>query len=536
MAAVTTTLALLIVWAALVAPNRVNRLSLDAFVRIPIEGLVVVALVLVLPVTARRVVTSIVGPVLGLLVLVKILDMGFLASLDRRFNPVTDWAYTATATETLRDSAGRTVADFAVVGVVVLALAVVVLTTLSVLRVSRLAARHRAWSFRTVAALGVVWVLCAALGAQLVPGAPVASTSAANIAYDEVRAVRAGIRDRGVFADEIARDRFRDTAADQLLTGLRGKDVIVAVVESYGRVAVQGTPFSRRVNATLEAGTGRLQAAGYSSRSAFLTSSTFGGISWLAHASLQSGLWVDSQRRYDQLLASDRFTLSRAFERAGWRTVGDSPSNNRTWRPGTSFYGYDKLYDRRNVGYHGPTFAYASMPDQYVMAAFQRQELAKPHRRPVFAEIDLVSSHEPWTRIPRLVDWDDIGDGSVFNRIPVRRVSRAALWSDPDRVRQAYARSIRYTMNSLVSFVQHADDDNLVLVVLGDHQPWTIVSGHDSGHDVPISIIARDPSVMAQISGWGWQAGLRPHSTAPVWPMSAFRDRFLSAYSSQPAR
>ena len=81
------------------------------------------------------------------------------------------------------------------------------------------------------------------------------------------------------------------------------------------------------------------------------------------------------------------------------------PSNDRFWPPGTSFYHYDKVYDRRNVGYHGPTFAYASMPDQYVFSALQRLELAKRHRRPVFAEIDMVSSHTPWTRIPRLIPW-----------------------------------------------------------------------------------------------------------------------------------
>ena len=83
------------------------------------------------------------------------------------------------------------------------------------------------------------------------------------------------------------------------------------------------------------------------------------------------------------------------------------PSNNRAWPEGSSFYRYDKVYDRRNVGYRGPRFAYASMPDQYVLAALQRLELAKPDRRPVFAEVDLVSSHAPWTRIPQLIDWSE---------------------------------------------------------------------------------------------------------------------------------
>jgi hypothetical protein len=47
---------------------------------------------------------------------------------------------------------------------------------------------------------------------------------------------------------------------------------------------------------------------------------------------------------------------------------------------------------------------------------------------------------------------------------------------------------------------------------------------------VPISVIAHDPAVLDKISGWGWQDGLRPSRQAPVWRMSAFRDRFLSAF------
>ena len=178
-------------------------------------------------------------------------------------------------------------------------------------------------------------------------------------------------------------------------------------VESYGKVAVQDSSFSPRVDAALDRGTQRLQAAGFSARSAFLTSPTFGGISWLAHSTMQSGVWVDSQRRYDQLVTSDRFTLSEAFKRAGWRTVDDVPSNNRDWPQGSSFYHYDKLYDRRNVGYRGPTFAYASMPDQYVLAALQRLELAKRRPPPRLrggrpgVEPHAVDTHPPADRLER---------------------------------------------------------------------------------------------------------------------------------------
>ena len=145
----------------------------------------------------------------------------------------------------------------------------------------------------------------------------------------------------------------------------------------------------------LDAGTDRLRAAGFSARSAFLTSPTFGAGSWLAHASLQSGLWVDDELRYADLLASERLTLSDAFNRAGWRTVGTVPANDRDWPEGEAFYDFDAFYDSRNVGYAGPEFSYASMPDQYTLSAFHRLELAERDRAPVMAEIDLVSSHTP---------------------------------------------------------------------------------------------------------------------------------------------
>jgi hypothetical protein len=417
--------------------------------------------------------------------------------------------------------------------------------TLAVRRVVSVAADHRRLSLRIIGALGAVWLLCLAFGAHFVSHAPIASTSSAGLVVDEVKALRSDLGDRATFAKEIRQDRFAGTPADQLLTGLRGKDVLLAFVESYGKSAVQGSSFAPPIDAVLARGDRQLQSAGFSARSGFLTSPTFGGISWLAHSTMQSGVWVNSRRRYGQLLSTNRFTLSDAFKRAGWRTVDDVPSNDRAWRPGTTFYHYDKLYDRRNVGYHGPTFAYASMPDQYVFAALQRNELAKQHRRPLFAEIDMVSSHTPWTRIPTMIPWNKVGNGSIYNRLPVKHTSRDSLsvnaawaWLQKNGsapVRAAYGQSIQYSLSALTSFVQHSRDPNLVVIALGDHQPWTIVSGQQPSHEVPISIIAKDPSVLKKVSGWGWNPGLKPNPGAPVWPMSAFRDRFFSTFDSSSA-
>ncbi|MGO4385604.1 CDP-alcohol phosphatidyltransferase family protein [Specibacter sp. RAF43] len=520
--------AVLLVWLVLVIPADPSLITPAAFVSIPLGGLVIVTAALVLPPARRRGAARLAGVLLGLLALLKALNLGFFAALDRPFDAVGDWSYLGPGVGVLGDSIGPGWAIVAVAAAAVLAVAVVIVMALAVGRLCRAAAAHRRVSVRTVTALGVVWILCAVTGLQVAAGVPVASTSAAALVY---RQLQHDVVDRNAFLAQIARDPVRDVPAEQLLTGLRGKDVLLVFVESYGRIAVQGGTFSPGVAAALRAGTGELAASGFAARSAFLTSPTFGGISWLAHSTLQSGLWVDSQRRYDDLLPRDRLTLTGAFARAGWRTVSDIPADTTDWPEGKRFYHYDAVYDSRNVGYRGPKFSYATMPDQYVLSAFHRLELAPARRAPVMAEIDLVSSHTPWTPLPRPVPWEQVGDGTIFDGMPALGESPKAVYKSPEKIRGLYGQSIEYTLNTLVSFVTSHPDPNLVLIVVGDHQPNALVSGAQAGHDVPVSIIAADPNVLAQISAWNWQAGMLPQAGAPVWPMSAFRDRFLAAYS-----
>jgi hypothetical protein len=528
-----TALAGLLVLGALVLPNELTLLETAEFLRIPAEALVGVALVLILPPTPRQVVATFLGVGLGLLTIIKFVDMGFFEVLARPFDPVLDWTFVENGVEFLTTSVGRAGAIGAVVAVVVLVVAILALMTLAVLRLTRVMIHHDTRAARAIAALGAVWATCAMLGAEVVPGVPVASDSAAAIAYHHALQIGASLQDQDDFAAESAVDAFRNTPGDQLLTGLRGKDVVLAFVESYGRDAIDDPEMAPQVDAVLEDGNRRLSAAGFSSRSAFLTSPTAGGGSWLAHSTLLSGLWIDNQQRYRTLVASDRLTLNGAFRRANWQSVAVVPGVTRAW-PEAGFFGYDRIYAADNLGYQGPRFSWATMPDQYTLSAFERLERAKPDHPPLMAEIPLLSSHAPWSPLPKAVGWDQVGDGSVFNSMAEAGAPPEAILSrDPTRVRADYRQSIEYSLNNLISYVEKYGDENLVLVFLGDHQPAPIVTGEDANHDVPITIVARDPAVLDQISGWGWQTGIKPGPQAPVWPMSSFRDRFLTAFGSR---
>ncbi|MBV9593050.1 MAG: sulfatase [Actinobacteria bacterium] len=528
-------LAFVIVWVALVLPDRLDQLTPLAFVRVPVEGLVLVAIGLVLPPRIRRIFAGVVGFLLGVLVLLKVLDMGYYDQLDRPFNPIIDWSSIGPAIGVLRDSVGSLSADLIVIAAIVLSVVVLIATTGAAVRVTTVSAGRRRIAVPVIGGLTCLWVLGATTGVQLRPHTPLAARAASNLAAVEARDVHTAVQDQHRFESQlVSGDSRRSTPTSNLLTSLRGKDVIIAFVESYGQIAVQNTSFSTGVDAVLRSGTKSLATAGYQSQSAWMNSPTFGGISWLAHSTLQSGLWIDNQQRYNQLITSNRWTLSDAFKQAGWRTVSDVPSDAGPWPQGTSFYHYDTLYNQKNTGYAGPKFSYAAIPDQYTLNAFQQGEL-QPGHAPVMAEIDLVSSHTPWTPLPHMVGWDQLGDGSIFDPMPAQGPTPGQLWQNADDVKASYGQSIQYSITSLISWLTTFRDPNLVLLMLGDHQPATIVSGPNATHEVPVSIISDDPTVFDHIAAWNWQDGLLPDAQAPVWPMDSFRNHFLDAFDAPPA-
>ncbi|QAY74226.1 hypothetical protein ET445_13715 [Agromyces protaetiae] len=501
-----------------------------AILGVPAESILVLFVLFMVPWRpVRLVLAACFGVVVVFAIVLGAIDAGYREVLDIPFDPL-DWQQLGDAFGVVTGAIGAGPAITLVVLIAIATALSIVALAWAVLRVDTAMRHDRGRGTCAIAAVAAVWIVGAATGAHLVPGRPIAAAAAVHAISTSASHSAAGLTAVAALPRQIAADRFRATPGSRLLTGLEGKDVVFAFVESYGRVAVQGTDFSADIRRTLREGNAQLEADGYVSRSAFLTSPTFGGLSWLAHSTLMTGLWVDRQPVYSKVIRSDRLTLSEIFGRAGWHTVSLSPAGTEPWSFGTSFYHFDTLIDASDVGYRGPSFGYALVPDQYTWKHLADEVLAADDR-PVMAEVDLLSSHTPWAPLPELVPWPEIGDGSVFGSQAARGESAAEVWKEPGRVREAYARSIRYALAAMLSFLHESDDPDLVLVVLGDHQPATIVTGRDPGHDVPISIISKDPAVSDAIDEWEWEDGVLPGPDAPVWPMSAFRDRFVDAFS-----
>src|SRR5690242_17832179 len=170
--------ALALLWFDLLAPDRVWYFSLDAFARIPVEVLVLVAAGLVLPPWPRRIAAVIAGLGLSVLTLDKILNIAMWQEIDRPFNPLNDWGSIRPAAGVVRDAIGTALTNVVLVAIWVGIAVLIVALTAATVHVTAVAARHRRGTVRGLVAVTAVWALAAGLSLQAAPGAPVASTSA----------------------------------------------------------------------------------------------------------------------------------------------------------------------------------------------------------------------------------------------------------------------------------------------------------------------------------------------------------------------
>ena len=517
-------LAFFFLFIALVIPNRLAWITPGSFVFLPLE-LIVFSLLLLVPARAGHVLRVTLALILATGLVFKLADLVAYQVFSRPFNPVFDLYLLADGMRLLTGAIGRIGALLAAL-LLVVALALVFLLAFAVLgRIRTVLHQQPRRSLQISGALLGLWIVLKLSGFARV------NTYFHDEFVQHVYAIFNSLDDIRNFSATVNDDPYAAASGQQLFDKLRGKDVYVIFVESYGRIVLDDPEFSAAVQPTLEQAAFQLQINGIGARSAFIRSSTVGGISWLAHATTMSGLWIDSQLRYDTLMMSKRPTLNRLFQRAGWRTLAVMPAISMVW-PEAKYFGYDHVYDAHNSGYNGLPFNWVTMPDQYVMSALQAHERTQDERAPIMAEIALISSHAPWTPTPELVLWSEVGDGTVFNEQTLAGPAVDDVWQDTALIRQQYRQSIEYVINNLASYAIQYGDDNLVMLILGDHQPAPLVTGAIDNADVPVHIIARDPAVFDAIADWQWSEGLLPANDAPVWRMDTLRDRFIDAFTS----
>ena len=306
------------------------------------------------------------------------------------------------------------------------------------------------------------------------------------------------------------------------LPGLAGRDVLLVFVESYGESSLFDPRFSEAALPQLDDMASRLQEAGLSVVSGMLDAPIRGGQSWLAHATTLSGLWIDNSLWYRLMLASEATTLVDDFQASGHRTTTVMPAITLAWPEGEA-YGFDEIHAASDIDYAGPPLNWVTMPDQFTLYHFERH-IRQPAESPLFAQIALISSHAPWTPvIPVLESWEEVGDGSVFQRWEGADLPPDELWQDLEQVRDYYARSVAYSLDVSARWAADFLGDEALLILLGDHQAAPLIIGDEAGYGVPVHLISGDPELLEPFLARGFVPGTRPDPGPAAHGMDALR-------------
>jgi hypothetical protein len=326
-------------------------------------------------------------------------------------------------------------------------------------------------------------------------------------------------------------------AAATPLDGLGGRNVLLFIVESYGYTLYSEPQHFEPIEADLRRCEASLEAAGYSVVSAFLTSPAFGGNSWLADSTLVTGLKIDDQSTYELLLDSEVKPMARYFNEAGYRTVAAMPAVTSAWPEG-DFFGFRKKYYYRDFGYRGPSFKWAPMTDQFVLDAIHRREVVAADG-PLFVQYVLISSHYPFNLIPRYFeDWSELGDGSLYAREDSLTVLPIPPGSSTAGA-EGYVAAMRYELRLISEYLTRLlpPEDRSLIVILGDHQPFSGITGKGKLWSVPVHILSRERSVLQPFRSRGYTPGWIPRQPLPHPGMESFLPAFLEDFSSAaPAR
>ena len=313
---------------------------------------------------------------------------------------------------------------------------------------------------------------------------------------------------------------------------LAGADVLVMFLESYGAASYDRPEIATALAESRAELAAAIAQTGREVVSAFVRSPTFAGGSWLAHASFMSGIEVRDPGSYAALMAQPRDTLAAVMARQGYRTVGLMPGLRLEWPEG-AFYGFDMLLDSPALDYRGPEFGWWRIPDQFALARFDQREFEQRERKPLFLLFTSISSHMPFLPTPPYqADWPRLLGEQPFDPDELARsLDQASDWNAMGR---DYAQSMAYALTTVAGYLRKHEGREILLILLGDHQPAANVSGPDASWEVPVHVVASRPELLAGLLGEGFQRGLDPRRPA-VGDLHTLQQRVIRSIAGTPA-
>lgn len=297
-------------------------------------------------------------------------------------------------------------------------------------------------------------------------------------------------------------------AFDSDLGALRGVDVNLFWLESYGRVAFSNADMHAQLKPSRDALAAQIKASGMQVVSAYASSTTFGGGSELAHLALLSGINTSDPIVHDLLLTTERPTLVTLFRDRGYQTLGFYPALTWDW-PEKSFYRFDTFLDARDLNYKGPKLGYWTLPDQFALARLGQLHPITAESPKRFTFFSSITSHMPFHPVPPyLADWAKVLSDKPFDDAQMAAVKLQK--EDWFNMRPGYTGMMDYNYQWLAGYLAQPRVREAIFIVLGDHQPAANVTGEGATWDVPVHIISANAELLQRFVARGFKPGLEP--------------------------
>jgi hypothetical protein len=314
-------------------------------------------------------------------------------------------------------------------------------------------------------------------------------------------------------------------------TALDGADVFLIFVESYGALTFDTPEIASGLGPSRAEFVEAARATGRHIVSAFAESPTFGGSSWLAHLTLMSGVPVRDPLTYQSLMTEQRDTLSTAFTKAGYRAVALMPGMRQAWPEG-AFYRYARIYGRDDLAYQGPRFGWWSIPDQYSLAKLDELEGRRGSRAPLFVVFPTSTTHAPFGPVaPYQPDWGKVLGGDAYDADEVERI--LARPPDLQNLTADYTHAMSYEFTTFAGYLRERAQDDLVMILVGDHQPPAAVSGKNAPWTVPVHVVTSKTELVTRLLASGFIEGLTP-SRPSIGEMHELVPTLLDAFTGVP--
>ncbi len=149
-------------------------------------------------------------------------------------------------------------------------------------------------------------------------------------------------------------------------------------------------------------------------------------------------------------------------------------------------------------------------------------------RKPVFVMFPTISTHTPFTPTPPYQpDWARMLTPTPYDpRALAQAYDVPADWLD---LGPGYVRSLKYAYTTLGGYLRLRADRDVVMIVVGDHQPPALVSGEGAPWDVPVHVITNRQAVLDRLTQRGFTSGLVPRRPS-LSKMHALTPLLLDAF------